>query len=186
MKAWLDFWNEDHPIYVNETHRRIHYRQIAIDMLTLLPARPGLCVLDYGCGEAMPPASCDAIFATSLVQYLDRETLKSLLRAWRERLRPDGELIVADVIPPDAGMIADVTALLRTGWAHGFLGAALAGLVRTLFSDYRRLRRQLGLAVYSERQIFDLLRDAGFTARRNAHNLGFNPRRMTFIARRQI
>lgn len=51
MRSWLDFWNSDNPIYVNERHRAVHYRQLAEEIAAILPeGRPR--VLDFGCGDA--------------------------------------------------------------------------------------------------------------------------------------
>ena len=62
------------------------------------------------------------------------------LDVWHRELQPDGRLVLADLLPPDLDAIADVKALLAFAWRGGFLVAALAGLGRTFFSDYRRLR----------------------------------------------
>lgn len=52
MKSWIDYWNSDHPIYVNQRHLMLHYRGIARDISDLIP-EPDAVVLDYGCGEAL-------------------------------------------------------------------------------------------------------------------------------------
>jgi hypothetical protein len=83
---------------------------------------------------------------------------------------------LADVIPPDVGMLPDIVALLRAGARHGFLAAALAGMVATFFSDYRRLRRELGLTTFSEGEIRAMVERHGFTATR-LRNIGFSPHR---------
>ena len=51
MGDWIAFWDSEHSIYVNARHRDVHYRRIAQDIRTHLPA--GAAVLDYGCGEAL-------------------------------------------------------------------------------------------------------------------------------------
>jgi ubiquinone/menaquinone biosynthesis C-methylase UbiE len=228
MNPWRRFWGQSHRIYVNDRHRAVHYRQVADDVLAVLP-RPSSTVIDYGCGDALdagrvaarvarlylfdavpevvarlrgrfageanitvldeaqlaavPPASIDLAVVNSVVQYLQPAELDTALAAVRRILRHDGTLVVADVIPPDAGAAADVAALLRTAARHGFLLAALGGLVATFFSDYRRLRRSAGLATYSEAEFLRMLRRAGFEASRRPANFGFNASRMTFIAR---
>ncbi len=48
--------------------------------------------------------------------------------------------------------------------ATDFPLAALAGLARTLFSDYRRLRARIGLTHYSEAAMMEKLKAAGFIA----------------------
>ena len=112
--------------------------------------------------EGFPAGTLDLVVANSLVQYLTRDELASLLRTWRGRLKPSGVLVVADVIPPDVSPLADAAALLRFAWTGGFLTAALAGLARTALSDYRKIRVQLGLATYSEADFATLLAEAGF------------------------
>lgn len=52
MRDWVNFWDSDHPIYVNARHLDVHYRAIAEDIARLVPA-PDARVLDHGCGEAL-------------------------------------------------------------------------------------------------------------------------------------
>lgn len=129
-------------------------------------------------------ASLDLVVANSLAQYLSEAELDGLLAAWREKLRPGGRLVLADVIPPDLGPLADVRALLAFAWRGGFLVAALVGLARTALSDYRKLRAELGLARYTEAAMLAKLTEAGFRPARRPSNLGHNPSRMTFEADR--
>jgi len=131
----------------------------------------------------MADGSLDMVVANSVVQYLSSSELDRLLALMRRLIAPGGILIVADVIPPNASPIRDAMALLRYAAAHGFLLAALAGLVRTVFSDYRKVRGQLGIACYSEAEFMARLSAAGFTAQRLAHNLEHNPTRMSFRGR---
>lgn len=133
--------------------------------------------------EALPPASVDMALVNSVAQYLKRAELEALLDRLRLLLKAEGELILADVIPPDSGALDDVAALLGAAARGGFLLAALGGLAATFFSDYRRLRRELGLACYAEAEMLELLRAHGFGAERLSWNVGFNRRRMTFRAR---
>lgn len=126
--------------------------------------------------------SLDLVVANSLLQYLSADELDLCLSAWRAKLRPSGRLVLADVIPPNVSPVTDALALLRFAAREGFLGAALTGLARTAVSPYRKLRRELGLAMYSEGQMLDRLSEAGFRAFRSERNLGHNPARMTFVA----
>lgn len=132
--------------------------------------------------EALPEATLDLVVANSLVQYLSRDELKALLETWRGKLKPGGALVIADVIPPDVSPLTDASQLLAFAWRGGFLTAALAGLVRTAFSDYRKLRAQYGLSTYTPEAITELIREAGFTTIERPANFGHNPHRMTFKA----
>lgn len=131
---------------------------------------------------AMRPASLDLIVMVSVVQYMTPEELEAALTTFRRLLKPDGKLAVADVIPPDAGAAADVVSLLSFGAREGFFLAALTGIARTVLSDYRRLRSQLGLMRYSEHEMRGKLSAAGFASERSTRNMGHNPARMTFVA----
>lgn len=228
--SWRRFWDRPHRIYVNDRHLRVHYTRVAEDILSVLPARPDLRVLDYGCGEALeagriaarvgrlylydaapsvrervagrlanvPNAvvlddsglatladgAADVVVVFSVIQYMGRAELPPLLASVRRWLAPGGTLVLADVIPPEAGLLDDVRSLLTTAARHGFLLAALGGLATTLVSDYRRLRQSVGLSIYSDAAVQEALRTAGFTAQRHPRNLGFHPARRTYIARR--
>jgi SAM-dependent methyltransferase len=126
--------------------------------------------------------SLDLIVVNSLVQYLSIEEFGSLLGLWHAKLKPDGRLVIADVIPHDTGPLDDARALLGFAWRGGFLGAALLGLARTALSGYRKLRAELGLAQYDEAEMIALLHDRGFAAERRPENIGHNQKRMTFTA----
>lgn len=126
-------------------------------------------------------ASLDLIVVNSLLQYLSLDELRSLLKLWRAKLKSGGKLVIADIIPPDVSPVTDAKALLSFAWQGGFLTSAILGLARTAFSDYRKIREEIGLAQYGEDEIADILRNAGFEPTRAARNLGHNPARMTFI-----
>lgn len=134
--------------------------------------------------EALAEDSLDLVVANSLIQYLSEDELKQALATWLGKLRPGGELVLADVIPPDLSPLTDATELLAFAWRGGFLFAALAGLVRTLFSDYRKLRAQYGLSTYSAATITGLLAEAGYEDVTPRQNFGHNPHRMSFSARK--
>ncbi len=133
--------------------------------------------------DGLPDGSVDLVVVNSLLQYLSFEELDALLGLWRLKLSARGTLVLADVLPPDLSPLDDVRALLAFAWQGGFLRAALAGLVRTAFSDYRKLRTELGLTHHSEAEMLDALRARGFAAERRP-NLGHNPKRMAFAARK--
>lgn len=133
--------------------------------------------------ESLPDASLDFIVVNSLLQYLSLDELRALLKLWRAKLKTDGRLILADVIPPDVSPVTDAKALLSFAWKGGFLKSAVLGLARTAFSDYRKIREEIGLSQYGEEEIIDILDDASFQASRMERNLGHNPARMTFEAR---
>lgn len=132
--------------------------------------------------ERLPDRCLDLIVLHSVAQYLTPAQTRDLLALFRRLLQPGGVLVVSDVIPPHVSAATDAAALLRFAAREGFLFAALAGLTRTIFSDYRRLRSRVGLTHYSEATMHDLLASAGFAAKRATKNLGHNQARLAFIA----
>jgi SAM-dependent methyltransferase len=131
----------------------------------------------------LPDRSFDLIVLHSVAQYLTAEETSALFVTFRRLLKPDGILVVSDVIPPHVPAVTDALALLQFGAANGFFFAALLGLARTLVSDYWRLRTQCGLTRYSEAAMTEKLVAAGFTPQRAPTNIGHNQARMEFVAR---
>ena len=111
--------------------------------------------------EALSVKSLDLIVANSLLQYLSFNELRGLLRLWRGKLKPEGRLVIADVIPHEVGPLTDARALLSFAWRGGFLARAVLGLARTAVSDYRKIRNDLGLSQYDEAEMLGILRDEG-------------------------
>ncbi len=132
--------------------------------------------------SALPEHSLDLIVMHSVAQYLKPAGTDALFALFRRLLKPGGIFVLGDIIPPNVSTLSDVTALLRFAAAHGFLIAAVLGLVRTVFSDYPKLRAALGLTLYDEAAIVKKLGAAGFTVRRAPENIGHTQARMTFIA----
>lgn len=132
--------------------------------------------------EVLAGGTADLVVVSSLIQYLAAEDFAGLLDRFRTLLKSGGRLVVADVIPPDAGMVADVASLLRNALKHGYLPAALIGLVATAVSPYRRIRSEIGLSTYAEADMIALMARHGFVAQRHRPNLGLTPHRMTFVA----
>lgn len=228
MRDWLSFWDQPNRIYVNDLHRDVHYRDIALQIRSFVPS-PQTVALDYGCGEAMhaeivaaacqklilsdgadsvraslaarfqpvaniavlsptevaaqPPGSFDLIVLNSVAQYLKKPDLAALLATFRTLIKPDGLLVVGDVLPPHTNALTEVAALMQLAARNGFVLAALGGLARTLFSTYRKLRSELGLTSYAEEEIRAVIAGAGFHPERRYPNIEHNQARMTFTCR---
>jgi SAM-dependent methyltransferase len=132
--------------------------------------------------ERLPEHSIDLIVLHSVTQYLASDETEVLFSLFHRLLQPNGRLVVGDVIPRQGHPWSDVFALLRFAAANGFLMAALGGLVRLLFSDYRRLRRHVGLARYEEAEISKMLSAADFASQRAPKNIGHDQTRLAFVA----
>ncbi|MBU6456996.1 MAG: class I SAM-dependent methyltransferase [Bradyrhizobium sp.] len=131
----------------------------------------------------MEEKSIDLAIMNSVIQYMTPDELDAAFATIRRLLKPNGRLILGDVLRPEVGMLRDVLALLRFAAAHRFLKDAMIGLVSTALSDYRQLRSRVGLQRYSEAEITAKLATSGFSASRAHVNIGHNPWRMTFVAR---
>jgi SAM-dependent methyltransferase len=166
----------------------------AAKQLVLVEAAPNVRARLAACFKANPAIAVrapeeideldgrvDLVVLNSVAQYLTADVLDSLLARFRRLIKPGGLLVVGDVVPPDTAAAADVMALLRFAAANGFLCAALAGVARTVLSDYRQLRKTLSR--YGEGAMAAKLAAAGFAASRAPANIGYNPTRMTFLAR---
>ena len=134
--------------------------------------------------RAMPEASVDLVVMNSVAQYMTPADLDQALAVIRRLLSPPGSLVLGDILRPEVGMGRDVVALLKMARAHGFLKDALWGLARTALSDYRELRTKIGLQRYREDEMLAKLSAAGFVAKRADRNIGHNPWRKTFVARK--
>lgn len=141
-----------------------------------------IVVLSTEALEALADKSIDLVIANSLIQYLSHPEFEALLDLAHRKLKSTGKLIVADVIPADANAVDDVKALLGFAWQGGFLTAAGLGLVATFFSDYRKLRDQIGLTRYAAQDIATLFSAHGFSSTRAPINIGHNQSRMMFVA----
>jgi len=131
----------------------------------------------------LPEHSLDLIVMHSVAQYLTAAGTGALFALFHRLLKPDGLLVVSDVVSPETWAATDAWALLRFGKANGFFFAALWGLLRSLMSDYWRLRSRIGLTRYAEAAMIEKLGAAGFAAERAPANIGHNQARMTFYAR---
>ncbi len=132
---------------------------------------------------ALPEHSFDLIVLHSVAQYLSSAELDALLATFRKLLKPDGLLLVGDVVRPHLAAPAAALSLLRFSAANGFFQAAVGGLIRIFVSDYLRLKRTVGLSHYDQATMLEKLRHAGYAAERAPRNIGHNPWRMTFLAR---
>ncbi|HXX03836.1 MAG TPA: class I SAM-dependent methyltransferase [Xanthobacteraceae bacterium] len=131
----------------------------------------------------LPDRCLDLIVMHSVVQYLTPAGTGALFVLFHRLLRPEGLLVISDVIQPKVAAAADALALLQFAKANGFFFASLWGLTRTLLSDYWRLRSRLGLTRYTQAAMIEKLDAAGFAGERAPKNIGHNQRRMTFHAR---
>jgi SAM-dependent methyltransferase len=144
---------------------------------------PKIAVITSEQAGALPAGTFDLIVLHSVAQYLSGAELDRLLTMFRRLLKPDGTLVLGDIVPPRFAASTAAMTLLRLGAANGFFWAAVFGLIRIFVSDYLRLRKTVGLSHYEETAMLEKLARAGYSAQRAKDNIGHNRRRMTFLAR---
>ena len=142
-----------------------------------------ISVLTPDAAAAMPAGSFDLIVLHSVAQYLSGPELDRLLAMFRKLIKPDGLLVLGDIVPPRLAAAAAAWSLLKCGAANGFFWAAVGGLLRIFVSDYLRLKKTVGLSHYEAAAMLEKLRAAGYSAQRAARNIGHNQWRMTFLAK---
>ena len=144
---------------------------------------PKISVRTPDATAAMPAGSFDLIVLHSVAQYLSHAELDRLLATFRKLIKPDGLLVLGDVVPPRLAAAAAAWSLLKCGAANGFFWAAVGGLLRIFVSDYLRLKKTVGLSHYEAGAMLEKLKAAGYSATRAPRNIGHNQWRMTFLAR---
>jgi SAM-dependent methyltransferase len=144
---------------------------------------PRIAVIPADRTDALPVASFDLIVMHSVAQYLSNAELTRLLVLFRTLIKPDGLVVIGDIVPPALAAPAAALALLRFAAANGFFWAAVGGLIRIFVSDYLRLKKTVGLSHYTEAAMLTKLKDASLVGRRAPHNIGHNQWRMTFVGR---
>jgi len=144
---------------------------------------PKISVLTPDEAAAKPAGSFDLIVMHSVAQYLSAAEFERLLKVFHALVKPDGLVIVGDIVPAHLAAPYAALALLRFAIVNGFFWAAVGGLMRIFVSDYLRLKNTVGLSHYDEAAMVAKLKAAGFAAKRAPRNIGHNQRRMTFLAR---
>jgi len=148
-----------------------------------LGGQPRIRVLDDAAFAAQPAGSVDLVVVVSVLQYIAKPDLAGLLARWRDLLAPGGRLMLADVVVTGTPMLRDVRSQLSFAARHGFLTAALAGIVRMALSDYRRIRQQVGFSTYTPEELTGVMERAGFAVERLPANIGPTPHRFTLVGR---
>ena len=134
---------------------------------------------------SVPPESVDVVIIHSVLQYLRWEETGHLIGQLRVLIKPQGSILLGDIIPPDRTIFQDIASLLTFAWHKQFFIAGLFGLVTTFFSKYRVLRKQYGLTRYSAQDIHHLARKNGLFTRALKRNIGHDQTRHIYQLRLQ-
>jgi SAM-dependent methyltransferase len=124
VKSWVEYWDGDHPIYVNERHKTLHYQRLVRDFAAHIPS-PAAHVLDYGCGDAWG--------AEALARLCGTLTLSDAAPNVREKLA--ARLAGRDkihVLSPEAVLEGEYDLILLNSIAQYIEKPAFAALIAEL------------------------------------------------------
>jgi SAM-dependent methyltransferase len=134
--------------------------------------------------SALPAGGYDLVVLNSVLQYVAPAAAVTLIESLGHTLSKGGRLLVADVLPPDLSPLTDARELVTFAARDGFLIAAVTGLLRTALSDYAKVRARVGLTRFAPLDFVRLAATAGLIAEPMPRNIGHNPHRLAFLARR--
>lgn len=102
MRSWVEFWESEHALYVNDRHKGLNARLVARDFARCIPG-PDAVVLDYGCGEAL--------YAMEVKSRCGRLILCDAAQNVREKLRERvlGQSGIEVIAPEDIPALADAS-----------------------------------------------------------------------------
>ena len=139
---WIEFWDGEHPIYVDARHAAAHFRRIAEDIRLYAPEGGNGVMLDYGCGEALS-AGLVAERVGRLILCEPAPNVRGMLAA---RFGGNPKVVVRkpDDIATMAPQSADVIVM------HSVAQYVTPQELDTLFRLFRRLLKPGGLFVLGD------------------------------------
>ena len=139
-RDWVSFWNSKHSVYVNARHLDAHYRRIADDLRTIVPA--GGAMLDYGCGEAL---SHDLI-AAMMERLILCDAAPNVRAALRARFAGNAKVEVSEPEHVAALSAGSLDVIVMHSVAQYLTAAALGEQL----AAFRRLLKSDGLLVLGD------------------------------------
>jgi SAM-dependent methyltransferase len=104
-------------------------------------ANPKISVRTPDAAAALPAASFDLIVMHSVAQYLSAAELARLLTMFRRLVKPDGLVIIGDVVPPH---LADYLRLKKTAGLSHYTEAAMLEKLKSTGFKAERAPRNIG------------------------------------------
>ena len=126
--------------------------------------------------------SIDLVVMHSVSQYMNDKEFDNALYRINKVLKNSGIFVLGDVLPETLSTFDDALELLKFAIKENFFIAALVSLVKTLFSNYRKIRSKIGVNKFSDKYIKEILRNKGFNAIRQEKNIGHNSKRITYLS----
>jgi SAM-dependent methyltransferase len=140
--AWIEFWDSDHPLFVDARHRAAHFRNLAQDIRRYAPAGGRGEMLDYGCGEAL---SADEV-AQALARLILCEPAPNVRAALAARFSANPKIAVCKPEDIAAMQAASLDVIVMHSVSQYLSPSDLDDLLRS----FRRLLRPGGLLVLGD------------------------------------
>jgi SAM-dependent methyltransferase len=141
MRSWIEFWDSNHAIYVNNRHKQLHARCVSRDIAQHIRSANAV-VLDHGCGEAL--------YAAEIASRCGRLILCEAAPSVRAKLaaRVAGHPKI-DVVAPDgvAALPDDSLDLVIANSLVQYLGR---GELAILLGSWRRKLKPGGKLIVSD------------------------------------
>jgi hypothetical protein len=96
-------------------------------------------------------------------------------------LKPDGRLIISDVVPVSQSIISDMSTLAGISLSNGFFVNMVGSIFKMLVGDYSKVRKSRGLTKYHPQDLCLKLEECGFTSE-FIKNIGVNNHRFCISA----
>jgi ubiquinone/menaquinone biosynthesis C-methylase UbiE len=143
---------------------------------------PRITILDAEQLKRLPSECLDLILINSVIQYLSRAELVAALLDLRRLLKPEGRVLIGDVIAPSTALWQHVMVFLNFAYRSGFIVSGIIGLVRTFLPSYNSVKRRHGFSRYSEAEILGIFELCKLHGNRLPRNIAVSPIRSSYIA----
>ena len=143
---------------------------------------PNVELADLSNPDAAAAPAYDLITVHSVVQYMSEAELLAWLTRWKRMLRPNGRLVLSDLIQPGASALRELLDYLAFSARAGFLGDAVLGGVRE-FANYFGARSSRPLLQVDAQRLGEWAAQAGLEVAWLPENLSHRRFRRTAILR---
>jgi cyclopropane fatty-acyl-phospholipid synthase-like methyltransferase len=143
---------------------------------------PNVELADLANPDAAAAPAYDLITVHSVVQYMSEAELRAWLTRWKRMLRPNGRLVLSDLIQPGASALRELLDYLGFSARAGFLGDALLGGMRE-FANYFGARSSRPLLQVDAERLAAWAAQAGLEVAWLPENLSHRRFRRTAILR---
>ena len=143
---------------------------------------PNVELADLSNPDAAAAPAYDLITVHRVVQYMSEAELRAWLTRWKRMLRPNGRLVLSDLIQPGVSALRELLDYLAFSARAGFLGDALLGGMRE-FANYFGARSSRPLLQVEAERLEDWAARAGLEVAWLPENLSHRRFRRTAILR---